>query len=188
MTALGAFDAAVSTAVRSLRTPALTAVMRAWTPLGGTIVTSALVLLMAALLWSRGRRDLSVMAVALVAGGSALSTALKLLAERTRPLAAEALIPLPASHSFPSGHTMASLCIAVAVTVIAGALGIRGRRRAYLIAASALYALGVAFSRVYLGVHWPTDVLASWVIGGVWCALVVAGWRNWLRSHGERSA
>lgn len=186
MTALGAFDSTVSTAVHSLRTPALTAIMRAWTPLGGTIVTGALVFLVAALLWSRDRRDLSVIAVALVAGGAVVSTTLKLWAERARPLASEALIPLPSSHSFPSGHTMASLCIAVAVIVIARAMGVTGRRAFYLLAAAALYAFGVAFSRVYLGVHWASDVLASWLIGGVWSAIVVAGWRHWLRSHEGR--
>lgn len=177
MTWISAFDAAVLNAVASVRHPVVTGLMRNVTPLGGTFVATALVLVAAALLARRGRVDLAEAVVALVGGGALVSTTLKVLVDRARPLADAALIPLPATRSFPSGHAMASLCIAIAVVFLAAELGVRGRRRAWLVAAVSLYAVAVAVSRVYLGVHWPSDIVGSWVLGGVWCSAVLAVYR-----------
>lgn len=177
MSWVSSFDAAVLHAAQAVRSPAMTAVMRGITPLGGTLVATALVLVAAALLWGRGRRDLAVTVIMLVGGGALVSSTLKVVFARTRPLAELALIPLPSTRSFPSGHAMASLCIAVAAVFLAHRLGIRGRRLTLLVTGSALYALLVAFSRVYLGVHWPSDLAGSWLFGGLWCAGVLTGYR-----------
>lgn len=172
---LSALDVSVAAAVHALRAPWLTGVMRVWTVLGGTLVVTAVVVMLFGLLWTRGRRDLAWFAAVSVGGGALLSSLLKLAVGRTRPFAGGALIELPRTASFPSGHTMASLCLAVAVFVLVREVRPEAARIHALAAAiGAVYAAGVAFSRVYLGVHWPSDVLGSWVLGALWCAVVFA--------------
>lgn len=174
MSLILALDETVVDAVQALRSPALTALMRGWTLLGGTLFVSACVLVAAAFAWRRGRPRVAADIVALTGGGALLSTLTKLLVERARPLGST-LIPMPSSHSFPSGHAMASLCLAAALVYAIRAMG-QGRRMTCIAAvAGVVYALGVAFSRVYLGVHWPTDIIGSWALGGMWSLVVLYG-------------
>lgn len=108
---------------------------------------------------------LMVTAAALIAD---LFTAFgKLLIARTRP-SYDPLIPVPSSHSFPSGHSASSFA---AATVIA-AVSPRLRVPAFVLAAA------IAFSRVYNGVHWPTDVLVGAAVGVVTALLLLAAARR----------
>jgi len=169
---VAAFDAAVSAAVFALRTPQLTAFMRVITFTGGTIAISVITLCLVAFLWPR-RRDLALTALVAIAGGAALANVLKRSFDRARPAAEMALVALPGSFSFPSGHTMSSLCVAGIASYIAGRSAMRPGAKAATIAGLFLWAFLVAFSRVYLGVHWPSDVLASWFLGVAWLALII---------------
>jgi undecaprenyl-diphosphatase len=140
------------------------------TGLGGYAVLTIVTLAALAYLLLAGKRAAALLVLVAIIGGMLLSTGLKLGFERARP----DLVPHGArvyTASFPSGHAMLS-----AVTYLTlGALLTRvqeGRRlKAYLMGLAITLALLVGISRVYLGVHWPSDVLAGWSVGAAWAAL-----------------
>ena len=106
----------------------------------------------------------------------ALPELLKYAAARPRPVLWETLIH-PSGFSFPSGHAVAS----AAFYPLLGWVLLRRRGAAAGVGygSGALFALFVGFGRLYLGVHWPTDVLAGWFLGFAQSALAIA----WLRRH-----
>jgi len=130
------------------------------------LITAAAILY---LLLIRKRFEALVVLVA-VGGGQILSSALKLGIDRPRPDLVPHLVDVQ-TLSFPSGHAMLS-----AVTYLTlGALLARvqeGRHiQAFLMGLAVFITLLVGMSRVYLGVHWPSDVLAGWAVGAAWAAL-----------------
>jgi undecaprenyl-diphosphatase len=135
----------------------------------------------AAVLVARLHRD-AVFLVVSVAGAGVLNVLLKGFFERPRPAVFPHLVET-ATSSFPSGHTMSSAALALAVVVVL-------RRSPLVWIAGALavtYALTVAASRVYLGVHFPSDVVAGWTVAVGWvtlCWLVVLD-RPWRRRDGH---
>ena len=172
-----AADVAIMQAVHAHASPFLDALMRALTFMGGPIGVTTVTACAAAVLALRGER---VAAIALVAGvifASLLDTALKEVFERVRPqLWPHAPVP---GDSFPSGHAVTS------IVVYGGIAALFGREMpryavAFAVAAGALVA-GIAFSRVYLGVHWPTDVVAGVAIGYVCLIAMLAAERNFHR-------
>lgn len=169
---LNAFDLSISAAIQSLRDPALTVVMRTITFLGDTPAVALATALLVFVLLHQGRRRQAIFSAVAVLTGGLLSFTLKDLFGRARPPVANALIALPNSFSFPSGHAIGSLCFAwvLAHAVITG--GYSSKRKMIVTAIGIAYALLVGISRVYLGVHWPSDVLASWFLGGAMIALV----------------
>lgn len=93
----------------------------------------------------------------------------KLLIGRDRPPVVDHLV-VETNHSYPSGHTMgATAIVGVLVALVLPLL--RGIWRSLLVAIAAFFVLAVAASRLYLGVHWPTDVLAGWIFGTLWLTL-----------------
>ena len=149
------------------------AIMRDVTALGGQPVLTMVVLFTLGLLLAHGRPRTAGFVLAAVVGGSALAEALKLLVGRPRPAVTdpEILVLLPTSSSFPSGHSMLSALIYLTLALlVAGRL--QGRRvRVYLIAASIVLTMLIGFSRMYLGVHYFTDVLGGWTFGLAWALL-----------------
>jgi undecaprenyl-diphosphatase len=172
-----ALDRAASAFWAAAASPALTRVMWAATLLGDTRVAVVVTLVAAILLavWGHPRRAGSVVVLMLVSVG--LSQSLKYLIERPRPPAALALIGLPASPSFPSGHAMAGMVLAGTLALML--LASRTPRVVRAMGAVAIVATGmlVGLSRVYLGVHYFSDVVASWCLGatlvGLWAAAVL---------------
>ncbi|MCB8887603.1 phosphatase PAP2 family protein [Vreelandella malpeensis] len=128
----------------------------------------------------------ALFALVAVPGGILLSTVMKLGFDRPRP----DLVPHEAmvyTASFPSGHSMMSavtyLTLAALLIRIQPAL----RLKAYLLILAILLTLLVGISRVYLGVHWPTDMLAGWTAGASWAALCW-GVMHWLQGRGQIEA
>ena len=124
-----------------------------------------------------------VLIIIAVAGGLVLSTVLKHLFARPRP----DLVP-PGSAvytaSFPSGHSMMSAITYLTLGALLARDQTRKRLKAYLLCLAIFLTLLVGVSLVYLGVHWPTDILAGWTVGAVWailCWLVV----RWLQDRGQ---
>ena len=151
--------------------------MRDLTALGGLTVTTLLTFATVVWLYFRGRRVLAVLMLSAVLGGLLISFALKTGFDRPRP----DLVPhgsIVYTHSFPSAHSMTA-----AVTYLTlGSLIARAERRRsmkwFMLALATILTVLVGISRVYLGVHWPTDVLAGWTLGTAWALLA------WLAAEG----
>lgn len=147
----------------------------------------AMTLLLGIWLFRRGQRDWTLALVASVPGGQILNVLLKYSFERARPHFVEPLLEL-STYSFPSGHTMGA-------TVLYGFLACYATRHArswWGMVLPFVLALGmvatVAFSRMYLGVHYLTDVLAATVEGCGWLAICITGTATFSRRKRAREA
>ena len=163
------FDGATVRSVAADRSPGATSVARAITQLGGVWLDILFAAAVVGLLLAGRRRD--ALLVLLATGGSMLLTNLvKVVLERPRP-AGGGLVSV-ASASWPSGHASSSIAFYGALASLAAAGASPAGRRAVWAGCAVLVAL-VGASRVYLGVHYPTDVVAGWVLGGLWLACVL---------------
>jgi undecaprenyl-diphosphatase len=134
------------------------------TALGGFTVLALVVVLAAALLWAHRRRAQAGVLVVAVVGGDLLDQAIKAMVGRTRP----DLVPhldLVYSASFPSGHSAMSPVVYFTLAGLVAAGEGRRASKMLLIATALLLVIAIGVSRVYLGVHWPTDVLGGWALG-----------------------
>jgi undecaprenyl-diphosphatase len=132
--------------------------------LGSGAVATLIVLLVLGFLLLARKPRLAALVVACGVGSAVVTDWLKTFYERGRPNVVGVIQPA-GGLSFPSGHAMVSVALYLTLGVlIAGSLEQR-RLRVYVVAAAALLALLIGFSRVYLGVHYPTDVLAGWTVG-----------------------
>ncbi|WP_284762510.1 phosphatase PAP2 family protein [Arthrobacter sp. efr-133-R2A-63] len=181
---VAALDHPVLEAAMTLRSPALDAAATAYTDLGGEIGMPILAVIATAVLVLRRRSWTPAILIVTAAAGSLLMTvAGKQLIGRARPPLSDAVPPYEYSPSFPSGHSLNSFVIAgiVAYLII---LRCRSRRaRAWTVTGAALFALTIGLSRVFLGHHWLTDVLAAWTLGAAWLVLVITAHRLYLTAR-----
>ena len=184
-----AFDEALITAMRNphdLSDPVgpkwLEEFGRDVTALGGVGILTMLTLAVAGFLILQNKTRTAIFIVAAVAGGLLLSNLLKSSFDRPRP----DLVPhgtVVYTSSFPSGHSAMSAVTYLTLGALLARVQRRRRVKAYLIVLALLITVAVGTSRVYLGVHWPTDVLAGWTLGVSWalaCWLVA----RWLQRRG----
>lgn len=110
-------------------------------------------------------------------GGTAISEGLKVGFARPRPDLVAHVVETT-SMSFPSGHAMLSAVTYLTLGALIARTQQRGALRGYVLGAAILLTLIIGASRVYLGVHWPTDVLAGWCLGAAWAlgCWIVATW------------
>ena len=182
------FDEAI---LRALRQPAdlsvpigptwLTHAVNDITSLGGVTVLALMTALILIYLSIARRWQIAVFVAVSVVGGWLLSTFLKLGVARPRPDIVPHLIEVH-DLSFPSGHAMLS-----AVTYLTlGSLLSRTQKdratRLYMMATAIFLTLIIGMSRIYLGVHYPTDVMGGWCAGATWASLCWIVARNWLSS------
>lgn len=182
------FDEGVLRWMNGRATPALDRVALEVTALGDGVVVGAIALVAGTLLWLLGRRAHAVLLAAAVGGAWMIYPLLKLLFDRPRPRLVEWPAHYASSSSYPSGHATLSMVLLAVLAYIVHRLS--GRRRvgvaATLLAGAAVLLVGL--SRLYLGVHYPSDVLAGYVVGFSWavlCAVAVESLRHRRRSRGR---
>ena len=140
------------------------------TGLGGHPVLVLVTLAVAIYLLMVGKRRAALFVVAAIGGGMLLSAGLKIGFERPRP----ALVPHEVrvyTASFPSGHAMLSALTYLTLGALLTRVERRRRAKAFIIGFAVALTLVIGISRIYLGVHWPSDVLAGWCGGAAWAAL-----------------
>jgi undecaprenyl-diphosphatase len=179
------FDEGVRAFINQHASPALTSLMRFITLFGSTIFILAVgicvVLYFIRIKW----RHAALLFTITIAGALVLNGTLKLLFHRARPEPFFGIVP-PASYSFPSGHALYSLCFYGTLAVLTGThLQSLAARLAIRVAAVSLILL-IGISRIYLGVHYPSDVLAGYMAAFIWVMAVALG-DHWLRrqTHGR---
>lgn len=144
--------------------------MRDFTGLGSTGVLTLVTLSAAGFLLLERKRHATVLLLISVLGGVLLSNALKLTFARPRPPFAD-IAPLITPASFPSGHSMMSAVVYLTIGAIVARLRPDPRVGAFVLTLSILVTVIVGISRIFLGMHWPTDVLAGWAVGSAWAIL-----------------
>jgi undecaprenyl-diphosphatase len=182
-----AYDKSIRLAVHSLASPELTTVMRGLSLYGGPtgLTPLGLVLALAFLIkqWHRG----ALLVVLTMAGAGFLNVLLKQSFARERPTPFFDY-PLPLSHSFPSGHAFFAASFFGGLAVL---LSARLRSKALRVAVwtgAILLTFLIGLSRVYLGVHYPSDVLAGYAAATVWVAAVAFGDRLVSHRRGRKTS
>lgn len=169
-----AFDRALVLALRTDGDPAdplgprwVEEMARDFTALGGLGVLTLLDVAVVSFLWMLGRRRTAVSVGAAAFGGIALALALKQGFDRPRPELVPHLTEVYTS-SFPSGHSMMSAATYLTLGALLARVQARRRVQVLLIGLALAITGLVGATRVYLGVHWPTDVLGGWAAGAAW--------------------
>ena len=137
------------------------------TALGGTTVVSLVVAAVLGFLLLQRRLAYAIFVLAAAVGGMLLNMALKAGFERARPSVVPHLTEV-ATTSFPSGHAMLSAVVYLTLGTLLMRLVRRKREKAYCLGVALAATVLVGASRVYLGVHYPTDVLGGWAVGLAW--------------------
>jgi undecaprenyl-diphosphatase len=162
------FDQFVRSGINAWASDLMTTLGFGFSRLGSVAVIAALLTIAVVGFWLVGRRRSAVMLVLFMATAVVLESGLKLLFQRARP---EVFFgTLPASYSFPSGHALLSLCFYAALAGLLPAYW-RWPARAATWLAAALLVLGIGLSRIYLGVHHPTDVIGGYLAAVCWTSL-----------------
>lgn len=162
-------DTMVLRGIHSLSTPFLDTVIPTVTDIGGPLGTVLITCGIAGLfLWRRQMRR-ALLILLSVGGAAALNMILKAIFERPRPDLWDRLV-VEHSYSFPSGHAMASAALGLAL--IAALWTSRYRWAAIVV--GGLYMTVISATRLYLGVHYPSDVIAGWLVSAAWVAIVAA--------------
>ncbi len=156
---------------------------RDFTALGSVGVLAMVTLAVVGYLLLDGKRRIALVVVVATLGALAASTVLKTGFDRPRP----ELVPHGMhvyTASFPSGHSMLSASTYLTLGALLARVQRRRRIKAYILLVAIFATLVVGISRVYLGVHWPTDVLGGWTAGAGW-ALMCWLLARWLQRHGQ---
>jgi undecaprenyl-diphosphatase len=160
------FDGPIREAIHREAAPAWTFVMETFTFVGAPRVCFPLIAILGALAWRTHRSAVIRMSI-VMAGAFVLEVGLKLAFHRARPAAFFGFHE-PESYSFPSGHALYAACLYGCLASLAT------WRRVVVWSAAGLMIGLIGLSRIYLGVHYPSDVLAGWSIGWFWTRSVVA--------------
>jgi undecaprenyl-diphosphatase len=157
-------------------------VARDITALGGTAVLVLLTVAALGFMVLSRKWGAALFTFVSIVGGTLISTGIKALVDRARPDVVPHLVEV-SSASFPSGHSMLSMTTYLTLGALLAEVQGKPRFRVYIIAWALCVALLVGWSRMFLGVHWPTDVLGGWCLGSAW-ALMCGSVAYWLQRRG----
>ncbi|MEI4272630.1 phosphatase PAP2 family protein [Klenkia sp. LSe6-5] len=185
---LGALDGDVAAGLNEVvrRSPGTVDVLRTATDLGGTGTSVVVLLLTGASLLVRDQRRLAAFVAVTGLGLWVLVPLTKAVVDRARPVVDVPVVAVPANASFPSGHAMASLVTWGVVALVALPV-VHRRARPWLVAVLAVVVVAVGVTRLALGVHFVSDVLAGWALGACWLAATALAFRGWQHDTGRRS-
>lgn len=180
-----AFDQQILFTLQDWHTPLLDQIMVGVTFLGNTSVLAGLIIVTtSALIYWKKRSEATVFVIAAL-GASGLNVLLKDLFARDRPQLWEQIVDVQ-FYSFPSGHAMISLVIysMIAYILATNFPKLRGVFLLFLIP----LVLAIGFSRLYLGVHYPTDIIAGYAAGFVWLTACISSAELWQARHSFKSS
>lgn len=153
--------------INNLSNKFLDALLPVATDIGGAVGVIVLTVIVLALLVYKNEYRRALLIIVSVAGATVLNVILKALFERQRPDLWTQLIH-ETGYSFPSGHAMASAALGIALVVALW----HSRWRWWAAGFAGLYIGFVGLSRLYLGVHFPSDIIAGWLVSGAWVLAV----------------
>lgn len=168
------FDQAVMMAVHNSDlavSPRAGEIARDLTALGGVSVLTIVTLVAFGVAVFSGKSKLGWLGVSAVLVGSLATSMLKHSYNRPRPNLFEHGSWVY-NASFPSGHSMMSAVVYLTLGILVARIQPRRSVRWFILSIAGMLTVLVGFSRIYLGVHWPTDVAGGWMLGGAWAVLV----------------
>lgn len=168
------FDESVRNFIHEFAFPALTSVMQLSSFLGSTFFLTVFGVVIVVALYLRTHRRGAILFTITTVGASVLLVTLKLAFRRARPEPFFDTI-LPASHSFPSGHSLAAFCFYGALAEILTERTDKLWLQIIVWTAAAIMILLIGISRIYLGVHHPSDVVAGYAVGLIWVMTIAIG-------------
>ena len=180
------FDDAVRMTVHGVASPHATTVLHAITQLGSPLFLLPMTLVASLIFLRRRRIRGAILLTATMVGVTLLNWILKSVFQRPRPLPFFGLT-VPASYSFPSGHSLAAFCFYGALAALVTARLRSTFGSALVWAGAVVIIVAVGFSRLYLGLHYPSDIIGGYATGFVW-VLTVASADRMFRRADERGA
>ncbi len=168
------FDETVRNFVHEFASPFLTSVMQTASFLGSTLFLTVFGVIIVIALYFRNHRRGAILFTLTTVGASVLLVALKLSFRRARPEPFFETI-LPSSYSFPSGHSLASFCFYGALAVILTDRADKLWQQIIIWLSAAAMILLIGISRIYLGVHHPSDVVAGYAVAFIWVVTIAIG-------------
>ncbi|MCK5360979.1 MAG: phosphatase PAP2 family protein [Gammaproteobacteria bacterium] len=155
----------------------LEVVVRDITAMGGLLILGLLTIAACGYLWLTQRHKLALFVAIAIPTGSLLNAVLKDFFSRPRP----DIVPhasAAAFSSFPSGHAMMSAAVFLTLGALLSLSTENKRIKIYILSWSVFLTIMVGISRIYLGVHWPTDIIAGWIAGATWAmvSLLLGHW------------
>jgi undecaprenyl-diphosphatase len=177
-------DTRILLAIKPLHSPLFDYVMHGFSIVGGTVVVTLVCLGLGATFWIQRRKpEFNTLAIAAI-GAVCLNLLIKFVFKRDRPKLWELVDGKTHTSSFPSGHAMLPLVIYGLVGYL---LASRFHRwRWWIICGTVLLLIGIGFSRLYLGLHWPTDVVAGYTAGIPWLVASILNLEVRRKNRAER--
>lgn len=169
---LAGYDEAVRMEVHSLASPLLTLLAEKLTWLGSLGVLALLGVVAVAVLVHAGRRDGAALLTVTMVGALVLENGLKFSFQRVRPPPFFGSEPL--TYSFPSGHALFSLCFYFGLATAAARSMQSGAIKTGIWLAAVFLVLAIGGTRIYLGVHYPSDVLGGYLVAIAWIAILLS--------------
>jgi undecaprenyl-diphosphatase len=175
------FDDSVRLFAHAHSSTELTAVMRFFSVVGSPLVVSLIAIAACMALWIAGHPRRAILIAVTAGGGSLLMWVLKTGFHRPRP---EPFFDtrLPASYSFPSGHAMLSFCLCLSAAALFSTNQKSRLIRAVIWIFWVALSGAIGYSRIYLGVHYPSDVLAGYLAALVWSLAVGSAYQKWRKA------